>query len=90
MAALELLSQHTCFGGVQIFYRHASSSIGLPMRFSVFKPPQATGKPLPALFYLSGLTCNEETFPTKAGAQRIAAQLGLMLIAPAPVRVKRA
>jgi S-formylglutathione hydrolase len=82
MAALELLSQHACFGGVQSFYRHASSSIGLPMRFSVFKPPQAIDKPLPTLFYLSGLTCNEETFPTKAAAQRIAAQLGLMLIAP--------
>jgi S-formylglutathione hydrolase len=82
MATLELLSEHACFGGVQSFYQHASSSIGLPMRFSVFKPPQVIDKPLPTLFYLSGLTCNEETFPTKAGAQRIAAQLGLMLIAP--------
>jgi S-formylglutathione hydrolase len=79
---LELLSEHACFGGVQRFYRHQSQAIGLPMRFSVFIPPAAAGAPLPALFYLAGLTCNEETFMTKAGAQRVAAREGLMLIAP--------
>lgn len=79
---LELLSEHACFGGVQRFYRHQSSSIGLPMRFSVFMPPAAAGARLPALFYLAGLTCNEETFMTKAGAQRVAAEQGLILIAP--------
>jgi S-formylglutathione hydrolase len=79
---LELLSEHACFGGVQRFYRHASREIGLPMRFSVFLPPQATQGPVPALVYLAGLTCNEETFMTKAGAQRLAAELGLALIAP--------
>jgi S-formylglutathione hydrolase len=81
---LELLSEHACFGGVQRFYRHQSSAIGLPMRFSVFVPPatEAPAAPHPALFYLAGLTCNEETFMTKAGAQRVAASLGLMLIAP--------
>ena len=79
---LEMLSEHACFGGVQRFYRHQSESIGLPMRFSVFIPPASgTGK-LPALFYLAGLTCNEETFMTKAGAQRVAAREGVMLIAP--------
>ncbi|MHA4866394.1 S-formylglutathione hydrolase [Duganella sp. PWIR1] len=79
---LELVSEHACFGGVQRFYRHESREIGLPMRFSVFLPPQAAQGPLPALFYLAGLTCTEETFPIKAGAQRVAAELGLVLIAP--------
>jgi len=80
--SLELLSEHACFGGSQRFYRHASTQIGLPMRFSVFLPPQAAQGPVPALLYLAGLTCNEETFMTKAGAQRLAAELGLALIAP--------
>ncbi len=79
---LELISEHGCFGGVQRFYRHHSAAIGLPMRFSVFLPPQAQTGKVPALFYLAGLTCTEETFMTKAGAQRVAAQLGMMLIAP--------
>lgn len=79
---LELLSEHACFGGVQRIYQHASSTIGLPMRFSVFLPPQANQGAVPAVMYLAGLTCNEETFITKAGAQRVAAELGLALIAP--------
>ncbi|MFM9879188.1 MAG: S-formylglutathione hydrolase [Burkholderiaceae bacterium] len=83
---LELQSEHACFGGVQRFYQHASSEIGLPMRFSVFLPPApsitAAGSKVPALMYLAGLTCNEETFMTKAGAQRLAAHHGLALIAP--------
>ena len=79
---LELLSEHGCFGGQQRFYKHDSKAIGLPMRFSVFLPPQATLGPVPALVYLAGLTCNEETFVIKAGAQRLAAELGLALIAP--------
>lgn len=82
MPSLELLSEHTCFGGVQRFYSHASTSIGLPMRFSVYLPPQASSGPVPAVLYLAGLTCDEETFPTKSGAQRMAAQLGLALVAP--------
>jgi S-formylglutathione hydrolase len=80
--ALQVLSQHACFGGVQSFYRHSSGSIGLPMRFSVFTPPQIHAGPVPTLFYLAGLTCTEETFAIKSGAQRVAAELGLMLIAP--------
>ena len=79
---LELISEHACFGGVQRFYSHPSSAIGLPMRFSVFLPAQARAGKLPALFYLAGLTCTEETFMTKAGAQRVAAELGLILITP--------
>src|ERR1700712_397126 len=82
-AAVETLSEHACFGGVQGFYRHDSGTIGLPMRFGVFRPPQAMdGTPVPALVWLAGLTCNEETFAIKAGAQRVAAELGLMLITP--------
>jgi S-formylglutathione hydrolase len=78
----QLLSEHACFGGVQRFYQHASREIGLPMRFSVFLPPQAAQGKVPALLYLAGLTCNEETFMVKAGAQRMAAELGLALITP--------
>ncbi len=79
------ISEHACFGGVQGTYQHASTVIGLPMRFGVFVPPQALGPtagPVPVLFWLAGLTCTEETFAIKAGAQRVAAELGLMLVTP--------
>ncbi len=81
--APELLSAHACFGGAQRVYQHASREIGLPMKFSVYLPQQALqGARRPALVYLAGLTCNEDTFMTKAGAQRLAAELGLILVAP--------
>lgn len=79
---IETLSEHRCFGGVQGFYRHESATIGLPMRFGVFLPPQAAKGPVPVLFYLAGLTCTEETFAIKAGAQRLAAKLGLAIVTP--------
>lgn len=79
---LEVISRHRCFEGTQTFYKHASGTIGLPMRFSVFVPPQAEQGRVPVLFYLAGLTCTEETFMIKAGAQRRAAELGLMLVSP--------
>ena len=79
---LTTLAEHACFGGVQRYYRHASREIGLPMRFGVYLPPQAKQAPVPALVFLAGLTCNEETFAIKAGAQRLAAELGLALITP--------
>jgi S-formylglutathione hydrolase len=78
----DVISEHACFGGVQGFYTHASSSMGLPMRLGVFRPPQAETGPVPALIWLAGLTCTEETFAIKAGAQRVAAELGLMLVTP--------
>jgi len=82
---LELIESHACHGGVQRIYKHESKTIGLPMRFAAYLPPQAlhenAGR-VPALFYLAGLTCTEETFPIKAGAQRFAAQHGIALIAP--------
>jgi S-formylglutathione hydrolase len=81
-AAVTTLSEHACFGGVQGFYQHDSALIGLPMRFGVYTPPQAAAGPVPVLTYLAGLTCNEETFAIKAGAQRLAAELGLMLVTP--------
>jgi S-formylglutathione hydrolase len=64
------------------FYRHQSKSTSTPMRFSVFAPKQARSGREPVLYYLAGLTCTEETFMIKAGAQRVAAELGLMLVAP--------
>jgi len=80
--AIETISEHACFGGVQGFYRHDSSVIGLPMKFGVYRPPQASAGPVPVLFYLAGLTCTEETFAIKAGAQQHAARHGLMLVTP--------
>lgn len=77
---LEALSEHRCFDGLQGFYRHDSAVTGTPMRFGVYQPPQAREREVPVLFYLAGLTCTEETFAIKAGAQRAAAQLGLMLV----------
>jgi S-formylglutathione hydrolase len=77
---LETISEHACFGGVQGFYSHASAVIGLPMRFSVYQPPQAKLGPVPVLFFLAGLTATEETFMIKAGAQQLAAEYGLMLV----------
>lgn len=77
---LETLSAQRCFGGVQGFYRHESTACGGPMQFGVYTPPQPG--PRPVLFYLAGLTCSPETFAIKAGAQRVAAELGLVLVMP--------
>jgi S-formylglutathione hydrolase len=80
--APELLSHHAAFGGWVGFYRHASAVTACSMRFAVFLPPQAERGPVPVVWYLAGLTCTEETFLVKAGAQRVAAELGLALVAP--------
>ena len=82
MSELKTISEHACFGGMQGFYEHASSAIGLPMKFGVYRPPQASDGPVPVLFWLAGLTCTEETFAIKAGAQQHAARHGLMLVTP--------
>ena len=79
---IETISEHAAFGGTVGFYRHASATTACDMQFSLFQPPQAVDGPVPALTWLSGLTCTEETFMIKAGAQRAAAELGLMLICP--------
>ncbi len=78
----ETISQHRSFGGTVGFYRHQAASTGCAMRFAVFTPPQAPAVRVPVLYYLAGLTCSEETFMIKAGAQRVAAELGIMLVAP--------
>jgi S-formylglutathione hydrolase len=81
--SLTTLAEHACCGGRQGYYRHESATIGLPMQFGLFQPPLAlAGTPVPLLVYLAGLTCNEETFAIKAGAQRFAAQHQLMLLTP--------
>jgi len=79
---IETISEQRCFGGVQGFYKHESSETAGTMKFGVYRPPQAESGKVPVLYYLAGLTCTEETFVIKAGAQRIAAELGLMLVTP--------
>jgi S-formylglutathione hydrolase len=79
---VKLLSEHACRGGTQRFVQHDSIECAGPMRFAVYEPPQARAGPVPVLYYLAGLTCTEETFPIKAGAQRLAAEHGVMLVAP--------
>ena len=80
---MELKNAHACFGGAQRYYEHHSSEIGLAMKFSVYLPPKAVmGEKVPALLYLAGLTCTEETFMIKAGAQRLASELNIALICP--------
>jgi S-formylglutathione hydrolase len=80
--ALEIVSQSRSFGGTQYIYRHDSVQTRTPMRLAVYLPPQAASGRVPALWFLSGLTCTEENFTTKAGAQRAAAELGIALIVP--------
>lgn len=79
---LTTVSQNKCFGGVQSVYSHASHATGCVMRFGVFLPPQAETRRVPVLYWLSGLTCTEENFIIKAGAQRVAAELGLAIVMP--------
>ena len=74
-------SEHACFGGKMGFYSHFSTETQSEMRFSVFVPNTAQDKPLPALYFLAGLTCTEETFMIKAGAQHYASKHGLVLVA---------
>ena len=81
-ATMEVRSRQACFGGTMGLYTHASHATGTPMRFGVYVPPQAARAPCPALYYLAGLTCTEETFAQKAGAMRLAAEHGLVLVMP--------
>lgn len=80
---LENLSTNKSFGGWHKQYRHPSESLNCDMRFAIFLPPQASEKsPVPVLYWLSGLTCTDENFMQKAGAHRIAAELGIAIVAP--------
>nr|WP_314563049.1 S-formylglutathione hydrolase [uncultured Pseudomonas sp.] len=81
--SLELLSSNKSFGGWHKRYRHRARSLDCDMTFAVYLPPQAEARSdLPVLYWLSGLTCTDENFMQKAGAQRLAAELGLVLVAP--------
>ena len=82
MSALTLVQEQKCFGGRQVRYQHQSAVLNCDMQFSVFLPPQAAERKVPALYWLSGLTCSDENFSVKAGAQRVAAELGIALIIP--------
>lgn len=79
---MEIVQEWRLFGGRQIRYQHDSGLLNCRMEFSVYLPPQAESKKVPALYWLSGLTCTDENFSVKAGAQRMAAQLGVALIIP--------
>ena len=80
--AINAVTQNLCFGGVQSVYTHTSQETRCVMRFGVFLPPQAASGRVPVLYWLSGLTCTEENFIVKAGAQRVAAALGLAIVVP--------
>ena len=79
---METVSETRCFGGIQKTLRHDSEATETPMNVSIFLPPAAQEDRVPVLYFLSGLTCTEENFTTKAGAQRYAAEAGLALVAP--------
>lgn len=79
---MELLEEHRCFDGWQQRWRHDSTSLNCSMVFSIFLPPPRENNPPPVLYWLSGLTCTDENFATKAGAQRVAAELGIVLVMP--------
>jgi len=81
-AALNVIAEQRAFGGVMGTYNHTSTACAGEMRFSVYRPPQSQAGAVPVLYFLAGLTCTEETFMIKAGAQRLAADAGLMLVAP--------
>ena len=80
--APNLISENRCFDGTVGFYSHHSETCNGEMRFSVYQPPQAKSEAVPVLYFLSGLTCTEENFMAKAGAQQFAAKYGLMLVSP--------
>lgn len=82
MSNLETLSEHRCFGGAVSFHEHHSKACDATMRFSVYAPPQTAEGAVPVLYYLAGLTSTEANFMEKAGAQRLASELGLMIVAP--------
>ena len=80
--SLRLRAEHRCFNGTVAYYSHFSSACNCEMNFAVYLPPQVQSRSVPILYYLSGLTCTEENFTVKAGAQRYAAEYGIMLVAP--------
>ncbi|TNC91611.1 MAG: S-formylglutathione hydrolase [Thalassolituus sp.] len=79
---MKKVSEYLCFNGRQLQYSHTSAVLNCEMRFGIFLPPQAEKTKVPVLYWLSGLTCTDENFTQKAGAQRIAAELGIALVMP--------
>jgi S-formylglutathione hydrolase len=79
---MEQIDSHRCFGGQQLQYRHSSVVLGCSMTFSIYLPPQAAQHPVPVLYWLSGLTCTDQNFVTKAGAQACAAEYGMAIVCP--------
>ena len=79
---LNAVSRNRCFGGMQGVYTHAAETTHCSMCFGVFMPPQAQSARVPVLYWLSGLTCTEDNFIVKAGAQRVAAELGVAIVVP--------
>jgi len=79
---MERIEHRACFGGWQDVYRHRSAVLDCNMHFAIYLPPQAEHGPVPVLYWLSGLTCTEQNFITKAGAQRYAAEHGIAIVAP--------
>jgi len=79
---MEQIDAHRCFDGQQLRFRHRADSVDCDMTLSIYLPPQADQRAVPALYWLSGLTCTDENFVIKAGAQRYAAEYGIALIAP--------
>lgn len=79
---MKQVEQHLIFGGSQEVWEHQSKVLSCPMKFAVYIPPQAKDKKLPVLYWLSGLTCNEQNFITKSGFQRYAAEQGLIVVCP--------
>ena len=79
---MQRIQSHACFGGTQEVWSHASSALGCDMRFGIYLPPQARDRACPVLYWLSGLTCTEQNFIAKSGAQRYAAEHGLILVSP--------
>ncbi|WP_370315714.1 S-formylglutathione hydrolase [Thalassolituus sp.] len=79
---MKKVSEYLCFNGRQLQYSHTSAVLNCDMRFGIFLPPQAEKTKVPVLYWLSGLTCTDENFTQKAGAQRIAAELGIALVMP--------
>ena len=79
---MQKIESHACFGGTQQVWSHRSETLGCGMKFAVYLPPQAGDGPVPVLYWLSGLTCTEQNFTTKAGAQRHAAEHGIAIVAP--------
>src|SRR5690625_1149491 len=79
---MERVERHAMFGGWQEVWKHTSNTLGCEVNFGIYLPPQADTQKCPVLYWLSGLTCNEQNFITKANAQRYAAEHGVIIVAP--------